>query len=340
MKRPFIHLTIIACCSIAAASCGRREQYLPPPAGSYSNVVLVTESGKVEGPAETMVRVLQHELDFYTRNENQFNVKIIPAAELEDEIPVKNMVLFGIVNEGRLGDYIERFIGSSAVASVFAGRASVFKKMDYPVDGQLTLIVTAASNEALDRVATSEAELIRGIIEEENRERLRAFLLRSENFDLEKILRARYGFTLRVPSEYVLNQERADVPGVELMNPKPDRGLSFSWRAFDRGEVSLADSTELYELREDFAYRMYDKDIMRRELARFSATKLGPYPAIRMSGYWENSVEAYGGAFVSYFLVDRVKARLWLIDCVVFAPGEHKHQLLRELHAVAETFRL
>ncbi len=340
MKRNRIPSYSLAVLCLVAASCKGRDAYLPPPAGSYSNVVLVTESGKIEGPAETMVRAIQHELDFYTRMENQFNVKIVPASKLEEELPVKNMVLFGIVNQGRIGDYIRRFIGDEAVGNVLAGRVSVFKKMDYPVKGQLTVIVTAASSETLERIAAGEGELIRGIIEEENRERLRDYHLRSENVELGKLLSARYGFTLRVPAEYALNQERPDVPGVELLSPTPNRILAVSWRSFDRGEVSLADSTTLYRIREDYAYRMYDKDVMRRDLVKFREVQLGPYPAVRMDGYWENSVSAYGGAFVAFFLVDRVKSRLWLVDCVVFAPGVDKNEPLRELYALAETFRL
>lgn len=340
MKRFSLCGSILAILLVASFSCGNRSSYLPPPAGSYSDVVLVTETGKVEGPAEVMVRELRHELDFYTRNEYQFNVKIVPAARLEDEIPVKNMVLFGIVGEGRLGRYIEKFVGSSGVADVYAGRVGVFKKMNYPVEGQLTLIVTAASQEALERIAKAEAALIRDIIEVENRERLRNSLLKSENADLETILRSRYGFNLRVPSLYELGHEDPSIPAVEIWHTKPHRGLAFTCRAFDRSEVALTDSSELYRMREDFAYRMYDKEVMRRELVKFYSTKLGPYPAVRMDGYWESSVDAYGGAFVSFFLVDRVKARLWLIDCVVFAPGTDKNELFRELISIAETFRL
>ncbi len=341
MKRiRLLRSCIVATLAFAALSCGTRDAYLAPPAGSYSNVVLVTESGKIEGPSEAMVRTLQHELDFYTKMEYQFNVKIVPAAELEEEIPSKNMVLFGIVNQGSIGGYIRQFIGDAAAGDVLAGRASIFKKMDYPVKGQLTLIVTAASNEDLARAAEAEGEIIRGIIEEENRERLRESLLRKENLDVERLLRARYGFTLRVPAEYALNQERPEVPGVELLNPTPNRMLSVSWRRFERGEASLADSSALFDVRAEFAYRMYDKDVMRRELVKFRETRLGPYEAIRMDGYWESSVAAYGGSFVAFFVVDRVTSRLWLIDCVVYAPGTDKNELLRELYALAETFRL
>jgi len=337
MKR-LSNASLCALVGILAASCGQQGLYTVPPAGSYSNVVLVTETGKLEGPTVEMVRTLQHEIDYYVKNEFQFNVKVVPAAQLEKELPAKNMVLFGIANQGKLGSYIDQFIGASSVRGVLEGKHSVFKKMDYPVKGQLTVIVTAPSNDVLERVAKVEGEIIRNIIEDANRERLREYLLRGENLDLERELKARYGFSLRIPSVYLLNEERPEVPGIELIHEKPHRGLTVSWRSLDAGEVSLADSNELYRARADFAYRMYDKDVMRRDLVRFRETQLGPNRALRMDGYWENSVEAFGGSFICFFVADRVRARLWLIDCVVFAPGTDKHELVRELIAIAETF--
>ena len=89
-----------------------------------------------------------------------------------------------------------------------------------------------------------------------------------------------------------------------------------------KGAVSLADSSELYELRADVAFKLFDQYVMRRDLVKFVESQLGPYPAVRMDGYWESSVEPAGGSFVSFFVADRVKSRIWLIDCLVYAPGQ------------------
>lgn len=337
------NFSIAFVCALAAASassCGQQGIYSVPPSGSYSNVVLVTETGKIEGPGAEMVKTLQHEIDYYVKREFQFHVKIVPASQLEKELPVKNMVLFGLANQGKIGSYIEQFIGESSVRAVLEGKYSVFKRMDYPVKGQLTVIVTAPSNEQLLRVLEAEGETIRNIIEDGNRERLREYFLKGENRELEDVLKSRYGFSLRIPSVYTLHAERPEIPGIELFHEEPHRGLAVSWQPLGAGEVSLADSNALYQRRADFAYKMYDKDVMRRDLVRFTETQLGPNKAVRMDGYWENSVEAYGGSFVTFFIADRVKARVWLVDCVVFAPGTDKHELVRELIAIAETFAL
>ena len=85
---------------------------------------------------------------------------------------------------------------------------------------------------------------------------------------------------------------------------------------------------------------MHDKEIMRPELVSWSSSTLGPYDAVRMDGYWESSEDMYGGPFICFFIHDRVRARIWLVDCLVYAPGFDKNPLLREAWSVAETFRI
>jgi len=341
MKYPLI---LLALASLAGLLCSCGSQGGPfntPPAGSYSGIVLVTETGKIEGPAADMVNSLQHELDFYTKNELQFRVRVVPASQFDKEIPAKNMVIFGIVNQGSLGGIIEQFIGPAGVRSVLEGKYSIFKKMDSPVKGQLTVIVTAVSNDILASVAREQGAVIRNIVEDGNRERIRESMLRQgENAPLERRLRERYGFAFRIPNVYKMDEERPEVPGVSLLNPEPPRVLSVSWHAFGKESVSLADSNELFQLRADVSFKLFDKYVMRRELVKFADTQLGHYRAVRMDGYWESSVEPAGGSFVCFFVADRVKSRIWLIDCLVYAPGQDKNELLREAIAIAETFSL
>ncbi|HSG27367.1 MAG TPA: DUF4837 family protein, partial [Candidatus Krumholzibacterium sp.] len=121
---------------------------------------------------------------------------------------------------------------------------------------------------------------------------------------------------------------------------EPHRGISVSWKAWNKSSLSLADSTALYNMRADFAWRMYDQDVMRREIVYFREERLGEYDTVRMNGYWENSKDTYGGPFICYFIQDKGRRKLWMVDCLAYGPGFDKHTLLRELRAVAETFRI
>lgn len=331
-------LYIIPLALLAIFSCDKGSTF--PPVGSYSDVMIVTESGKLDKLTESIVREIQHPVDYYTKEELQFRAKLVPAFELEKRPPSKNMILFGIVRQGEIGNLIEGFIGTDAVRKVLEGKTNIFRKLDYPYAGQLTLIVTAASSDRLREVVTSNGSMIRDIIEEANRDRLRNYLLKKEQVEITEELEARYKFTIRVPFLYELNQQRADVPAVELVRVKPHRGLTISWRRWDGGAISLADSSSLYDIRAELAWEMYDKDIMRRDIVSFREDRLGDYLAIRMDGYWENSVGLYGGPYSCFFIFDNVQSRLWIVDTLVYGPGFDKHPLLRELRAVAETFDL
>jgi hypothetical protein len=334
---------LMVACPLAGllVSCRGGGFFSAPPAGSYSDVVLVTETGDLSGPAAGMARSLQHEIDFYTKVELQFTVRIVPASEFKKEVPAKNMVILGVVNRGRLGRVIERFIGASGTREVLEGKRSVFAEMGRPVAGQLTVVVAAPSDEALARVARDEGALIREILEEGSRERLREAMLKDgEDRPLERALAGRYGFGLRIPKAYTVEEDRPDLPGIALINPGPPRVVSVSWRPFDTGSVALADSNALFRMRSEVAFRLFDRYAMRRDLVTFAAARLGAHAAIRMDGYWESSLEPAGGSFACFFVADPARSRVWMIDCLVYAPGRGRNELLREAIAVAETFSL
>ncbi len=318
-------------------SCERGISY--PPAGSYSGIVLVTESGMKGGVNDVMIRTLQHDMDYYSRIEPQFKLRMIRAADIGREPPTKNMVVFGVVREGEAGDLIESFIGTAAVRRVLEGKEFIFKKSNFPGAGRLTVIVTAPTTRKLKEIARANGSIIRDIIEAENRKRLLAYLLKDVQSDVEEELKAKYGFELSVSFLYELNQERPDLQGVELVRIQPHRGITISWRDWDKSSLSVADSLKLYNLRAKMAWEMYNKDVMRKDLVSYKSGELGPYDAVVMEGYWEKKDALYGGPFRCFFICNRDRSRLWIIDLLVYAPGFEKHRLLRELHAVAETFR-
>lgn len=335
MRRNF---AVIVLAVLLVGSCSKRSSF--PPVGSYSSVMIVTETGQLDKSTENLVRQIQHPVDYYTKEELQFKAKLVSAYQVEKEPPSKNMILLGLVRQGEVGKLIEGFIGTASVRKVLEGKINVFKKLDYPYAGQLTIIITAASPERLAAVVSENGPLIREIIEEANRDRLRNYLLEKEKREITEEIRAKYKFTLRIPFLYELNQERKDVPGIEFVRTAPHRGLTVSWRSWPSGEVSLADSSSLYDIRADLAWKMYDKDVMRRDLVSFAEDRLGEYRIVRMDGYWENSEGIYGGPYSCFFLYDDILSRLWIVDTLVYGPGFDKHPLLRELRAVAETFRL
>ena len=102
MKRLLISLTIAAALFL---SCGRKTNF--PPAGSYSDIVLVTETGEPGGINDYIIKELQHPVDYYTKREVQFRLRMISAEEVTREPPTKNMLIFGVARQGAIGSVME-----------------------------------------------------------------------------------------------------------------------------------------------------------------------------------------------------------------------------------------
>lgn len=322
----------------AAAVAGCREMALPPP-GSYSELLLVTEEGAGGEWASLLMPILGAERDYITSMEAAFAISHVRASEMPDLPDTKNVVICGVMDSGTyVGSIILSLVGDRSVQRVAEGQANILKKENTPAPGQMTLIVTAPTAEALRDVIRTRGEELPEIVESSSRERLRRHLLSSPNRGLTESLRRKYGFTIEVPTYYRLFSESQTPPGVELLHEPPTRVLGVFWA--DREEPpSIYRSDELFDLRSAYVWERYDHDKMDRNRVRYTWTRFAGYNALRMSGYWYNDKATAGGYFETYFIHDTDADLLWAVDLLTYAPGRPKHPLVRELLALAETFR-
>lgn len=310
-----------------------------PPAGSYSEVLLVLEEGEKSPWAEEVTRLITHEMDYVISNEQAFKVTVIPAAGLEDFPVVKNIVLCGVLDAStRVGERIMSLISTDSEQRVMSGQASILKRDNLPAPGQVTLIVTAPDDEALGEVLRTRGEELPDILEQSCRERLRRYLLQNEAAQLSEDIHRKYGFALDIPTLYRLASENEDPAGIELIREGPARVLGVFWRDW-KTPPSLYKTEELFDMRAEYVWARYDHDKMDRDRVRYTWTKFGAYDAIRMAGYWYNDKAVAGGYFETYFIYDKDNRLLWAVDLLAYAPGREKHSLIRELHAIGETFR-
>jgi hypothetical protein len=238
-----------------------------------------------------------------------------------------------------VGGRIAHLLGEAGVDRVLAGEATILKKENVPLPGQLTLVITASTNDALREVLRARGGEIAEIIDASCRERLRRSLLQRRRAALSEELRRRWGFFLEIPTVYTLYNESEVPPGVELHRESPPRVLGVFWKEWDHAP-SLYRTDELFDLRADYVRRQYDGDRMERDRARYAYVRLGEYTAVRMSGYWYNDTYSMaGGYFETFFVWDPAAKLLWAVDGLIYAPGREKTSLVRELHALAETFR-
>jgi hypothetical protein len=310
-----------------------------PPAGSYSEVLLVSEEGAQDALARELEPELSRQLDFYVGTETQFRVKHVRAADLYEVPATKNVLICGVADPlTDVGRQITAQLGNTSVERIRQGEANIFKRENLPAAGQLTLIVTARSSQELGDVIETRSDDIVEALEASCRNRLRRYMLTRKNDALTKRLLETYGFVIEVPTYYKIESEELNPPGIELLRDTPARVLGIFWVDW-KNEPTIADSTALFEARAKYVWERYNGDEMDSTRVAFKYTTLGKYPAVEMSGYWSSSTSIAGGFYRTFFVFEERERLLWAIDTLVFAPGMPKHAYFRELKALAETFR-
>jgi hypothetical protein len=309
------------------------------PTGSYSEILLVNEDGLIDPVTADVLRRLRKKITYVIKEEEPFEITLVGAAKLQAFPPYKNIFLLGpMAANTRLGQKIRELLGPGGVEAVLSGRGNLFVKNDTPAPSQLTMILTGADRRSFrDAVERSLSEL-RPVIEKSIRERLRHHLLEKEQMELTRWYHEKYGFILRLPVLYEMLTERPKFRAIEFLHRQPTRLLAVFWRPWDH-ELSLADSTALYDLRATYAEEMYEGDYMIPNMIRFGRSELGPYPSIAIEGPWANRSETVGGPFRTDFVYDSDREWIWGVDQLVYAPDFDKHPYMRELRALAETFR-
>jgi hypothetical protein len=311
-----------------------------PPAGSYSEVDLVTDGGRGGEWATALLPLIQVERDYFVSTEPAFRVASVSGEPGPDPSTAKNVVLCGVRDRSSaVGARIADLLGEAGVQRVTSGEAAILGMEDVPLSGQFTLVITAATNRALRSLLQERGGEIPEIIDASCRERLRQNLLLRRRAALSEELRRHWGFFIEVPTLYALYREGENPPGVELHRESPPRVLGVFWKECDHAP-SLSSTDELFDFRADYVRRQYDGDQMDRNRVRYAYARLGAYAAVRMSGYWYNDrFSMAGGYFETYFVWDKAAKLLWAVDGLVYAPGREKTSLVRELHALSETFR-
>jgi hypothetical protein len=144
---------------------------------------------------------------------------------------------------------------------------------------------------------------------------------------------SKYGWTVRIPKGFrVAEDEKGRL--VKFVAHEPTRLLFVHWRPSD-GEALNAE--RCLRLRSRLVWEYYDEDVIEESMTSASDAVFQGREAVRIDGVWQNEKHVIGGPF--FTLCFDEGDRFYMIDCVVFAPGMDKAGFLKQLEALALTFK-
>ncbi|MCB1161415.1 DUF4837 family protein [bacterium] len=312
-----------------------------PAVGPYSDVWIFTEQGTQTDLLRSFVESLSHPIEYVFEEENEFDVYVRDFEQFEHNRDRKNIVLYARVDrQGGMLSRVQRLLGKDILARVRREGQLVLYREDLFARDQDVYFLLADGAAGEEQLFTRMAPTLRDRMRDSTRERLRDYLLNGrENKGGGKYLLRRYAFTLRYPAEYRLLQERPDLGAIELHREDPSRVMGVFWQDWDGPAPTVADSTRLLAFRESVVDTLYHGDYLLPEANQFTAVEEAGRSALRLRGIWQNERDMTGGPFVTYFFLDEHRHRLLALDLLLYAPGMAKHPFMRELEALATTFR-
>jgi hypothetical protein len=323
---PAVGLAILL--ALLAAGCGGP---VVTAAGESDDLVIVRDAA-APAAARVLREVMESPVDWLLE-EGAFR-----AAETEPErfklyTNRRHLLLVGVWGEGGVEDLVGRRVEGLSRG----GAPSLHVVRDIWAKGQVVGVIMGRSDEEIRRYVESAGEEIlarfEGAVVERFAENLRH---RASATGIEEALLARFGWALAPPKGYELFTTDDEERFAFFRRTGPDRTISIYWQD---GEVGFASGEFAIAKRGELGERYFDGDEIewRRELS-IDSVQFAGRPAVRLSGWWANTELVGGGPFRTYCFFEPSQGRVYVIDVSLFAPGQDKVALMRNLDAVAHTF--
>lgn len=175
-------------------------------------------------------------------------------------------------------------------------------------------------------------------------ERLQQLYKKSLNLKAARALKENFNLSMNIPADYFLAKEKDNFLWFRREANKLSQGiLVYSYPYTDTNAFSLMkilsvrnQFTELFVPGPSENSYMVIADEYMEPQAR--SLRIKKYPATEVRGLWEVKKDFMGGPFISYTLVDTKNNRVITLDGYVYAPGERKHDLLKQIQAILLSF--
>lgn len=320
---------------LGSVSCGERS--LMMAVGSTGELGLVTAFETADRRVASLDSLLEAPVAF-VRNEKRFTAHVVEPSLLRGNRTWKCLAfLVDVNNPGPLARPLRNLLSDADRADL--GREPHGWRVVQAVwaRGQTVLVVHSADPAGFPAWLHEHGREILEAYEAGIISSLRdAVLAIGERTDMGDYLERNYGFTLRIPKDYQTGED-AEGRVVRCSRVIQDEIPRFVFVHWMPASAAPDTEMELLALRDSLGLAYYDGD--RVELDR-SFARPGTFqgrPAILLEGIYQNEKHLYGGPFRSFAFTRG--ERFYFIDVSVYNPPGDKLPYLREVLAIAHTFR-
>lgn len=312
---------------LLTAACGDTSltRTLPNVTGSTGEVMVVMERTLWEGAAGAAVR-------------DHVGANLIGMPQ-----PEPAFRLMPVNPEGFRDIYIShRNVILAKTDTEKSGPEVIFSRNRW-AETQLVIEVAAPDTLSLAAAIRDNGEVIRKKINDVERERLTAWLTKSAGKERSRLMTDVGSWELLLPAGYEPDFNRRGVMMISAETPSTTQSVIVS--VSDR-KMSRMDCFELADLTEKLiSAEVSGPDpgsfmvIEKRVQTSCRSFRRDSTDYIEMRGLWTLEGGFMGGPFISYAFIDKESSLPVVVTGFVYAPGDEKRELLRQVEALMYTLK-
>ncbi|RMF54610.1 MAG: DUF4837 family protein [Calditrichaeota bacterium] len=272
--------------------------------------------------------------------EKEFLLRWKSFDDFENFKHYKNIMFIGYLNSKLpVSQTVTDLLNEEVVAGVKSGDYFYIPQKDVWAMKQYVVFLVAPTKDDMIQRIYDLGELVYDDFRKSYYQRLQERMFEHlEKKELEEYIADHYGFTLRIPADYVLVDESSEENYIWLRRLHPDRSLFVHWLPY-MDSVTI-DFDWIVKKRNEIAAKLYEGDIIVEDETHLEKVQFAGRPAYRMEGTWKNPKHMVGGPFRNTTFVVQERNMIYMIDFYVQAIGQRKKLYLDQLDIMAHTFKL
>ncbi|MEA3391868.1 MAG: DUF4837 family protein [Candidatus Marinimicrobia bacterium] len=279
---------------------------------------------------EFEIRTPQIEQQFYFSRFELENYK-----EFRDDKLI--LLIATLDGKDEISTFVQNSISENIRKQVQAGQRVFFYEYDKYADRQVYMLMLAnTKEELLEYIQENGSQVYQAINTKFLSSQFEQIYHTAEEKELSEDIYDQFGFSLRLPHDYEIIEIDSVRHIIHLGVPRPQRNIIIYW--MDGGFNKVIDEDWALRMKYWLMQNLMDKIYIEKSYARYRSVDWNGVFVNNIRGLWGHPTKLMGGPFSMSYFYDGVTDRTYLIDCMVYAPGQSKAVFLRQMEIVASTF--
>jgi hypothetical protein len=291
--------------------------YKPDSVGRARDVLVFTAHREL---VEQELAFALGEQVFTPQPTREFVVRYLEPAELANRLAQHGILIVGFEDDSLIQSLFPDLSANDSFA--------LYRIKDVWAKNQSVLVFIARDTLSMLVGLKAVRSKIHEVFKYRLLERLEAMTYeKGKDEELSRKIQA-YGFKLKVPKEWLLDERYAAQDFIWVHAHDPERSIFIYWEEEERADISRTRITALF----------YEGDYLDSTFTTAGPSYFRGNEAIRIEGVWQNEELIVGGPMITFAFNEG--GRFWMIDAILFYPGPATKKVfwLNQLEVILATF--